>query len=85
MRTLIQLTTTATLAVCLQVSTIGIANAATLASNSISNSTKDRSLRDPTSSTSTVLTVAQTSKSPNYPKYEPDPNGNPKSDGTGTR
>ncbi|MCW6053133.1 hypothetical protein QUB60_26275 [Microcoleus sp. A2-C5] len=87
MRTLIGFTTTATLAVCLQVSTIGIANAATLASNSTSNSTKDRSRGEgPTPSTSTVLTVAQTSRVPNNPKkYEPDPNGNPKSDGTGTR
>ncbi|MEG4229115.1 hypothetical protein QUA35_23810 [Microcoleus sp. N9_B2] len=86
MRTLIQLTTTATLATCLQVNTIGIANATLLASNSTSNSTKDRSLRGPTPSTSTVLTVARTSRVPNNPKkYEPDPNGNPKSDGTGTR
>ena len=68
MRTLIQLTTTATIAACLQVSTIGIANAARATSNS------------------TVLTVAQTSLLGNQPhKYEPDPNGNPKSDGTGTR
>ena len=74
MRTLIQLTTTATLAACLQVSTIGIANAARATSNSTNRST------------STVLTVAQTSLLGNQPhKYEPDPNGNPKSDGTGTR
>jgi len=74
MRTLIQLTTTATLAVCLQVSTIGIANAATLASNSTNRSTP------------TVLKVAQASVLKNQQKkYEPDPNGNPKSDGTGTR
>ena len=86
MRTLIQLTTTATLAVCLQVNGMGIANAALLASNSTSNSTKDRSLRGPTPSTPTVLTVAETSRTPNNPrKYEPDPNGNPNSDGTGTR
>ncbi|MEG4799363.1 hypothetical protein QUB63_00790 [Microcoleus sp. ARI1-B5] len=86
MRTLIGLTTTATLALCLQVNTIGIANAALLAGNSTSNSTTDRSLRGPTPSTSTVLTVAPTSRVPNNPKkYEPDPDGSPKSDGTGTR
>ncbi|MEG4798528.1 hypothetical protein QUA69_26020 [Microcoleus sp. LAD1_D1] len=79
MRTLIQLTTTATLAACLQVNTVGTANAARLASNSTSNFTKARS-------TPRAWTVAQTSRFPNYPKeYEPDPNGNPKSDGTGTR
>ncbi|MEG3897572.1 MULTISPECIES: hypothetical protein [unclassified Microcoleus] len=83
MRTLIQLTKTATLAVCLQVSTIGIANAALLTSNwANSRSTGEGSGR----STSTVLTVAQTSSFGNQAtKYEPDPNGNPKSDGTGTR
>lgn len=86
MRTLIGLTITATLAVGLQVSTIDIANAATLASNSTSNSAKDLSLGGPTRSTPTVLTVAPTSQVPNNPKkYEPDPNGTPKSDGTGTR
>lgn len=75
MRTLIQLTTTVTLAACLQLNTVGTANATRLASNL----TKDRS-------TSTVWTLAQTSRFPNYPKqYEPDPNGNPTSDGTGTR
>ncbi|MDP8932616.1 MAG: hypothetical protein M3N42_00300 [Cyanobacteriota bacterium] len=78
MRTLIQLTTTVTLAACLQVNTVGTANAARLASNSTTNLTKDRS-------TSTVWTVAPTSSFVNYSKYEPDPNGNPKSDGTGTR
>ncbi|MEG4572168.1 hypothetical protein QUA56_05485 [Microcoleus sp. N3A4] len=86
MRTLIQLTTTATLAACLQLNTVGTANAARLATNSTTNLTKDRSLRGGTPSTSTVLTVAPTSRVPNNPKkYEPDPNGNPKSDGTGTR
>ncbi|WP_445176892.1 hypothetical protein [Microcoleus sp.] len=79
MRTLIQLTTTATLATCLQLNTVSTANATQLASNSTTNLTKDRS-------TSTVWTLAQTSRFPNCPKqYEPDPNGNPKSDGTGTR
>ncbi|MGB3268294.1 MAG: hypothetical protein WBA89_30600 [Microcoleus sp.] len=78
MRTLIQLTTAATLAACLQVNTIGIANAVLLGSNSTSYLTKARS-------TSTLLRVPETSMSGNYEKYEPDPNGNPKSDGTGTR
>src|SRR6476469_7064393 len=79
MRTLIELTTTATLTACLQVNTVGTANAARLASNSTTNFTKDRS-------TSTVWTLAQTSRFPNYPKQsEPPPNGNTKSDGTGTR
>ncbi len=74
MRTLIQLTTTATVAAGLQVSTIGMANAALLTSNFTNRSTL------------TVLTVAQTSSFGNQAKkYEPDPNGNPKSDGTGTR
>ncbi|MEG4069445.1 hypothetical protein QUA42_19280 [Microcoleus sp. Pol11C2] len=87
MRTLIQLTTTATLAACLQVNIVGTANAARLASNSTSNFTKARSAGEiPTPSTPRVVTVAQTSRFPNYPKqYEPDPNGNPNSDGTGTR
>lgn len=79
MRTLIQLTTTATLAVCLQLNTVGTANATPLASNLPTNLTKDRS-------TSTVWKLAQTSRFPNYPKqYEPDPNGAPQSEGTGTR
>lgn len=79
MRTLIQLTTTVTLAVCLQLNTVGTANATRLASNLPTNLTKERS-------TSTVWTLAQTSRFPNYPKqYEPDPNGTPKSEGTGTR
>ncbi|WP_339382741.1 hypothetical protein [Microcoleus asticus] len=78
MRTLIKLTTTATLAACLQVNTVGTANAARLASNSTTNLTKDRS-------TSTVGTLTPTSRFGTYEKYEPDPNGNPKSDGTGTR
>ena len=79
MRTLIQLTTTATLAACLQLNTVDTANATRLASNLPTNLTKDRS-------TSTVWTLAQTSRLPNYPKqYEPDPNGTPESEGTGTR
>ncbi|MEP6520635.1 hypothetical protein NDA07_02430 [Microcoleus vaginatus DQ-U2] len=87
MRTLIQLTTTATLAACLQVNVVGTANAARLASNSTSNFTKASSTGEsPTPSTPRVWTVAQTSRFPNDPKeYEPPPNGNPESDGTGTR
>ena len=74
MRTLIQLATTATLAGCLQVSTIGIANAAQPTSNFTNRST------------STVVKVSRISLLENQAKkYEPDPNGNPKSDGTGTR
>ncbi|MEG5066454.1 hypothetical protein QUB33_22845 [Microcoleus sp. B3-A4] len=86
MRTLIQLTTTATLAAGLQVSTIGIANAARQASNSTSNLTKAHSAgKIPTPSTPRVGTVTPTSRFGNPQQYEPDPNGNPKSDGTGTR
>ncbi|MEG4240638.1 hypothetical protein QUA27_24345 [Microcoleus sp. Pol14C6] len=86
MRTLIQLTTTATLAACLQVNIVGTANAARLASNSTSNLTKARSTGEiPTPSTPIVWTVAPTSRFGNPQEYEPPPNGNPKSDGTGTR
>ncbi|MEG4440229.1 hypothetical protein QUA81_04375 [Microcoleus sp. F6_B4] len=86
MRTLIQLTTTATLAACLQVNVVGTANAARLASNSASNFTKARSRGEfPTPSTPKVGTVTPTSRFGNPRQYEPDPNGNPKSDGTGTR
>ncbi|MEG4252441.1 hypothetical protein QUB37_18175 [Microcoleus sp. AT3-A2] len=86
MRTLIQLTTTATLAACLQVNIVGTANAAQLASNSTSNFTKARSVgKIATRSTPRVWTLAPTSRLGNPQQYEPDPNGNPKSDGTGTR
>ncbi|MEG4301981.1 hypothetical protein QUB16_04610 [Microcoleus sp. D3_18a_C4] len=86
MRTWIQLTTTATLAACLQVNTVGPANAARLASNSTSNLTKARSAGNiPTASTPRVWTVTPTSRLGNPQQYEPDPNGSPKSDGTGTR
>ncbi|MBE9119381.1 hypothetical protein IQ269_00805 [Tychonema sp. LEGE 07199] len=92
MRTLIQLTTTATLAVCLQVNTIGIANAATITKMVRSAdfspqqvSGRQDALRTNPRSTSTFLVAAETSRSGNTSKYEPDPNGNPKSDGTGTR
>ena len=47
MRTLIQLTKTATLAACLQVNIVGTANAARLASNSTSNFTKALSCGTP--------------------------------------
>ncbi|MEG3871614.1 MULTISPECIES: hypothetical protein [unclassified Microcoleus] len=86
MRTLIQLTTTATLAVCLQVNIVGTANAARLASNSASNFTKARSAgKSPTPLTPRLGTVTSTSRFGNLQKYEPTPNGNPESDGTGTR
>ncbi len=95
MRTLIQLTTTATLGICLQVNTIGIANAATITKTFRSadfspqqvNGRQDALRTNPRSarSTSTFLTAVETSISGNSSKYEPDPNGNPKSDGTGTR
>ncbi|WP_333079330.1 hypothetical protein [Microcoleus sp. Pol1B3] len=86
MRTLIQLTTTATLAACLQVNIVGTANAARLASNSTSNLTKARSTgENPTPSTPRVWAVTPTSRFGNPQKYEPPPNGNPESDGTGTR
>ncbi|MEG4943753.1 hypothetical protein [Microcoleus sp. F4-D5] len=85
MRTLIQLTTTATLAACLQVNTVGTANAAGVPRNSNSNLTKDRSLRGGTPSTPRVWIVAPTSSLANPQQYEPPPNGSPKSEGTGTR
>ena len=91
MRTLIQLTTTATLGICLQVNTIAIANAATStktvrsADFSPQQVNGQDALRTNPRSTSRFLTAAETSKSGNTSKYEPDPNGNPKSDGTGTR
>ncbi|MEP6519284.1 hypothetical protein [Microcoleus vaginatus] len=86
MRTLIQLTTTATLAACLQVNIVGTANAARLASNSTSNFTKARSTgKSPTPSAPRVWTVTQTSRFGNPQEYEPPPNGSPESDGTGTR
>ncbi|MEG4860824.1 hypothetical protein QUB75_25650 [Microcoleus sp. K1-B6] len=86
MRTLIQLTTTATLAACLQVNVVGTANAARLTSSSTSNFTKARSagkIRTP--STPRVGTVTPTSSLANPQQYEPPPNGSPESDGTGTR
>ncbi|MEG4199177.1 hypothetical protein [Microcoleus sp. Pol12A5] len=86
MRTLIQLTTTATLAACLQVNIVGTANAARLASNSTSNFTKAPSTgENPTPSTPRVWTVTPTSSLANPQQYEPPPNGSPESDGTGTR
>ncbi|MEG4075834.1 hypothetical protein QUA30_24625 [Microcoleus sp. Pol14C2] len=86
MRTLIQLTTTATLAACLQVNIVGTANAARLASNSTSNFTKAPSTgENPTPSTPRVWAVTPAYRFGNPQKYEPPPNGNPESDGTGTR
>ena len=74
MRTVIQITTT-TLAVYLLLSIGSGAFAARVASNSTSNSIAARSTQ----------TTSDTSMFGTYAKYEPDPNGNPKSDGTGTR
>jgi hypothetical protein len=74
MGTVIQLTT-ATLAACVQLSIGNGALAARQASNSASNAIAARS----------AWTTSETSKFGTYSNYEPDPNGNPKSDGTGTR
>lgn len=74
MGTVIQLTTT-TLATCLLLSIGSGALATRQASNSTSNSIAARS----------GGLTSDISKSGTYSKYEPDPNGNPKSDGTGTR
>jgi hypothetical protein len=74
MCTVIQLTT-ATLVTCLQLSIGNEALAARQASNSASNAIAPRSAQ----------TTSDISKFGTYSKYEPDPNGNPKSDGTGTR
>ncbi|MEK0181732.1 MAG: hypothetical protein EAZ78_14365 [Oscillatoriales cyanobacterium] len=75
MGTLIRLTTIATLATCVQVNMDIPAFAAGQVSNSTGNFTAGRS----TSTASNNLSLE------NYSQYEPDPNGNPKSDGTGTR
>ncbi len=75
MRTLIQVTTMATLATCLQLNIGSAALAAIQVSNSTSDLTEGRS----------TWTALDNSRFDNYSKYEPDPNGNPKSDGTGTR
>ena len=75
MRTLTHLTIMATLATCLQLS-IG---SATLAGKEVSNSTSNLTEGRAT------WTASDNSRFDNYSKYEPDPNGNPKSDGTGTR
>ncbi len=75
MRTLTHLTIMATLATCLQLSIGSAALAATQVSNSTSNLTEGRA----------TWTNSNNSRFDDYSKYEPDPNGNPKSDGTGTR
>lgn len=75
MRNLIQLTTMATLATCLQLNIGSAALAAGQVSNSTGNLTEGRS----------SWTASENFRFDNYSKYEPDPNGNPKSDGTGTR
>ena len=75
MRNLIQLTTMATLATCLQFNIGSAALAAGQVSNSTGNLTEGRS----------SWTASDNFRFDNYSKYEPDPNGTPKSDGTGTR
>ncbi len=75
MRNLIQLTTMATLATCLQLNIGSAVLAGTQVSDSTGNLTEGRS----------SWTASDNSLFDNYSKYEPDPNGNPKSDGTGTR
>ena len=75
MGTLIQLATMATLATCLQLNIGSAGFAAGQVSNSCGNLTQGRS----------TWTASNNSRFDNYSKYEPDPNGNPKSDGTGTR
>jgi hypothetical protein len=75
MRTLIHLTTMTMLATCLQLNIGSAALAATQVSNSTDNLAAGRS----------TWTASDNSRFDNYSKYEPDPNGNPKSDGTGTR
>jgi hypothetical protein len=87
LRTLVQLTTTATL-------TAGLLNAgsgafaATIASNS-TDKAMDYSFdcsTDYSAQSRVVRTTLATSRfEARAQKYEPDPNGNPQSDGTGTR
>jgi hypothetical protein len=62
----------AMLATCLQLS-LGSATLAT--ATEISNLTESQA----------TWTDSDNSRFDNYSKYEPDPNGNPKTDGTGTR
>ncbi|WP_341732165.1 hypothetical protein [Microcoleus sp. EPA2] len=75
MGTLIRLTTMATLATCLQVNIDRPALTAGQVSNSTGNLTAGR----------WTSTASNNFSLENYSQYEPDPNGNPKSDGTGTR
>lgn len=75
MRNLIELTTMAMLANCLQLNIGSPAFAAGQVSNSTGNLTEGRS----------TWTASNNFRFDNYSKYEPDPNGSPKSDGTGTR
>ncbi|MGL5063049.1 MAG: hypothetical protein ACRC62_23980 [Microcoleus sp.] len=78
-RTLIQLTTTATLAASLLNASSG-AFAARFASNSTGYSTDNA-----TPSRVALQSSANSRLGDLAKKYEPDPNGNPRSDGTGTR
>ncbi|TAH20859.1 MAG: hypothetical protein EAZ09_13535 [Oscillatoriales cyanobacterium] len=63
------------LATCLQLNIGSAALAVTQVSNSTDNLAAGRS----------TWTASDNFRFDNYSKYEPDPNGNPKSDGTGTR
>jgi hypothetical protein len=71
MCTLFKFTTMTIIGIAVQLSTVGLATAAAQVSNPNSNVSSHVD-----SGQSAVLICA---------KYEPDPNGNPKSDGTGTR
>ncbi|HLO47118.1 MAG TPA: hypothetical protein VK211_01630 [Kamptonema sp.] len=71
MGTLFKLTTIAILGIGVQLSTLGTARAVAQVSNDTSNQG--------------TLTYSDLSSFFNCANYEPDPNGNPKSDGTGTR
>lgn len=83
LRTLVQLTTTATLAAGLLSAGSG-ALAATIASNSTGKAI-DRSTDNSTNSRVARQISADSRFENSAKKYEPDPNGNPQSDGTGTR
>lgn len=75
MGTLIRLTTMAMLATCLQVNMDKPALTVGELSNSTGNFTASRS----------TLTASHNFSLENYSQYEPEPNGNPNSEGTGTR
>ncbi|OCR01694.1 hypothetical protein BCD67_13805 [Oscillatoriales cyanobacterium USR001] len=71
MGTLFKFATMAMFGLAVQLSTVGVSIAATQLNSSLSNG-----LEQVDAEHSALLILA---------KYEPDPNGNPKSDGTGTR